>query len=213
MRRLTQAIFFVAVGLLVGAVAFAADDPSTLAGQWKYNSKESDNARDKMQQAMKGSGGGGGYGGHEHGGGGWSGSGGGGGWSGHGHEGGDHSRGGSSMFDPPQTLTITYSTPEFKVTDDKGTTRTFYTDGRETDQDFGDGRKMTATANWQSNSLVIDSKSDSGRHSETTYFLSTDGTKLMVKMEFKPMMSDQLVTITRVYNKVTSNAPAPKSAS
>jgi len=196
-------VFVLAVALLIGAVAFAADDPSTLAGQWKYNSKESDNARDKMQQAMKGSSGGGAYGGHEHGGGGWS---------GHGHEGGDHSRGGS-MFDPPQTLTIAYSAPEFKVTDDKGATRTFYTDGRETDQDFGDGRKMTATANWQSNSLVIDSKSDSGRHSETTYFLSADGTKLMVKMEFKPMMSDQLITITRVYNKVTSNAPAPKSAS
>ena len=197
MKCLTRTVFFFAF-VLIGAVAFAADDPSVLAGQWKYNSKESDNARDKMQQAMKGSGGGGNWGGgHEH-------SGSGSGWGGHGHEGGDHSRGGS-MFDPPNTLTITYNAPEFKVTDDKGTTRTYYTDGRETDQDFGDGRKMTATANWQQNSLVIDSKSDSGRHSEQTYFLSTDGTKLLIKMEFKPMMSDQLITITRVYNKATAD--------
>ncbi|PWT89789.1 MAG: hypothetical protein C5B54_08370, partial [Acidobacteria bacterium] len=176
-------LLIILVFLFAGAIAFAAD-PSSLVGKWKYNEKESDNAKDKMQQAMKNSGGG--WGGHHSGG--WSG-GSGGGWGGH-DRGGDHSRGGGSTFEPAKTLTIAFQSPEFKITDDKGQDRTYFTDGREVKQDFGDGRKATVTTNWAQDSLVVDSKSDNGRNSETTYFLSADGTKLLIKTEMKPMNSD-----------------------
>src|ERR1041385_6221670 len=159
------------VFLLAASLAFSAD-PSSLAGKWKFNEKESDNPREKFDS---------GYGGHhEHSaGGGWGGGG--------GHYGGGDHQGRSGMFQAPAMITISYKAPEFKITDDKGTDRLYYTDGRKSEIEVREGRKMSFTSKWEDDSLIVQSDAFNGNGMSQTYSLSPDKKKLYVKLRMQPM--------------------------
>ena len=187
-----------------------ADDPGMLVGQWKYNKKDSEDAKKKIQDAMQQ--GGGHSGGHGN----WSGGHGGGhgGWGGGGHGGyhgdteGGHSAehaGMGDLFDPPDSITISYTAPEFQVVDSNGKKTLYYTDGREVNEDLGDGKKLNSVEGWAEDALVVKTTSPDGRESTRSYYLARVGNQLYVKFEMQPRSSSEPITIVQAYDPVTKS--------
>lgn len=183
-----KVIFFI-FSFFIGSCYLFCDEPASIVGKWKFNQKESDNPQKKFEHAREdedrnyGSQ-------HEHSGG----------WHHGDHEGGGK---GNHMFDPPASLDITFSDPEFKVTDDKGATRSYFTDGRKSQQQINENRTITYTSKWENDSLIVESQSPSGGNMTQTYYLSPDRKRLYVKLQTQSMMSNQPITIVRVYDSIT----------
>lgn len=191
MKNIKFMIFPIAVVILLGGRFLFAAEPTILNGKWKLNEKESDNMRDKFQQAMKEQEGeGAGEGGHHHRQMGAPGFG-----QGHREMHGEA----SNVFQPPDSMTITYQAPELKITDSTGKERKYFTDGRKTEEEVR-SRKMTFTSRWEDDSLIVESQGPDGGKISQTYYLSPEGNKLYIKLRMQPMMLDRSITVVRVYD-------------
>ena len=196
-------IFFVL--FLISSFVFA--EPN-LSGTWKFNATQSDNPRSKYQgmhqgeQPPSGQGSSSGQGsGRWHGG------------SSQGNS--DREHGGhGGTFEPPQSLTITYTPPELKITDDKGKERTLYTDGRKSEREIDSPRRgkvtITSTASWSDDQLVEESQMPDGGTMTVTYELAPDGKQLFVKSKMKTIYRDEPIEIRRVYDRVTDAQAQPQ---
>jgi hypothetical protein len=182
----------------------------SLAGTWTLNKDQSDDPRQKMQEAMGNSGGGGR--------GGW---GGGGGMGGGRRGGGGQGRGGNMFADFSQ-LTIEQTPTSAKVTGSSGRALAVYSsadssksassadsqnsnDSNNSDNSEGaENRNAPAAAEWQGNQLVAVTQ---GRRGNTTrtYELSPDGSQLYVTTKIDNPRFQQPVTIRFVYDAANSN--------
>ena len=189
-------------------VSFAITGPQSqsaakpkLAGQWTLNKDQSDDPRQKMQQAManNGEGGGGGrsYGG---GGGGRRGSGGGGGR-------------GQGMFNDLSQLTVEQTENSAKVTGASGRILAAFPAAQETSKpssdsnNEGEAREYTPpVAKWQGSQLVTSTEGPRGGSMTRTYELSSDGKQLIVTTKMQNPRFSQPVTIRFVYDPAKPNA-------
>jgi hypothetical protein len=190
-----------------------------VAGSWKLNREESDDARKKMQEARDssrggiGSGGGSGpYGGGGHGrmGGGYPGGGG-----PYGGRGGGSQRGSSDedrqkmqqLLTPADSLIIAQQKDkdvEVRVTDDQNRQRVFYTDGRKV-QKSKDERNQEISAQWLGNRLVSEEKSPRGEKMERSFEVAPGGEKLYVTLNVGGDRSRSSVYVHYVYDIVHQN--------
>jgi len=160
-----------------------------LAGTWNLNKDQSDDPRQKMQEAMGGSGGGG--------------NGQGGGGYGQGRHGG-HGGGGGMMQELSQ-LTIVQSNSSVKVTGESGRLLTQTSDYASQSQpsqqgDSGDGPRFAPpVAQWQGNQLVSVMEGRRGK-STRTYELSSDGKQLIVTTKIESERFQNPVIIRQVYD-------------
>ncbi|PWT88037.1 MAG: hypothetical protein C5B54_11275 [Acidobacteria bacterium] len=186
--------------LLLASIAYSAD-PTILAGKWKFNAKDSDDPKQKFQEAMKNRNGGFGPSGPET-------SNRPGVFSGH-QSSRDRDRDRTSLLQPPDWIDISYTSPQVRVIDNRGEERDFYTDGRKTEKEMKDNRKIAWWAEWQDDSLAVTTQAKDGGKVYETYYLSPDQQHLYVKFKVQPLMMDQPVTILRVFDKMpTESAPA-----
>lgn len=190
-------------GLVVLALASGLVTPPSLAGTWKLNKEESEDARAKMRDSGgdrrpgggSGPGAGGGMGGPGTGGrGGFGGRGGGFGGRGTDRDGG---RDGSarSFFEPPETLTITQTAEEIGV-DDGATVLHLHPDGRKIKSEGG-GTETTTT--WRGNELVVEMKAERGRKITSAYMRVPEKGQLHVTSTMEGRGGEP-ITVRRVYD-------------
>jgi hypothetical protein len=189
MRTSLRALFFFL------ALASCAWGQSSLAGKWKLNTEESDDPAKKFQAAMQErmkEHGDGDHGGH-HGG------------FGQRQSGGDHGPGGNHMSIRPESMTIEFTDPELKITDENNDTRTLYMDGRPSERSIHTPRgdaKISTTAKWQEDELDLESKMPDDSTSTQSYSLSPDKTKLFLTIRMQPMYSKDPITMHFTYDLV-----------
>lgn len=173
--------------------AASSDAHPNLAGTWQLNKKQSDDPREKMQEARneQGNGGGGGFGGRG---------------MGRGRQG--QGQGGDMMKEFSQ-LTITQTSSMAKVTGESGRVLALYSsaDQSQTPSAAGNSNKSdnstpgqeSAAAQWQENQLVVTSQI---RRSSTTrsYELSPDGKQLYVTTRIENQRLSQPVIYRFVYD-------------
>ena len=177
-----------------------------LAGNWTLNKDQSDDAREKMREAMGGSGGG-------RGGGGGFGGGGGGGRRGGG------GRGQGGMLADYSQLTIAQTPTSAKVTGSSGALLAVYDSSKsgdstgsssspDSDDSGGNerGREMApAAASWQGNQLVAVTQGRRGGSTTRTYELSPDGKQLYVTTKVDNPRLQQPVTFRFVYDAASAS--------
>lgn len=181
--------------------AASSDAHPNLAGTWQLNKKQSDDPREKMQEARseQGNGGGGGFGG-----------GGGGRGMGRGRQG--QGQGGDMMKDFSQ-LTITQTNSTAKVTGESGRVLALYSSADQsanqsasTDSNKSDNstpNEDSAAAQWQQDQLVVASQTRRGSTTRS-YGLSPDGKQLYVTTRVENQRLSQPVVIRFVYDPIKS---------
>ncbi len=162
-----------------------------LAGQWKLSKDQSDDPRQKMQQAMGGNGQGGGRG-----------AGGGG-----GHRGGGQGQRGGMMNDLDQ-LTVVQTDTSVKVSNASGRVIAAYpedpqgakpaSNGGNADDDVRE--PAPPVAKWQGSQLVTTMQGRRGGMTTRTYELSSDGKQLIVTTKMQNPRFTQPVTFRLVYD-------------
>jgi len=195
-------------GLLVAAAgaqeSSAPGGAQALTGHWRFNADKSEDARQKVHDAMAsrhqgGSGGsGGGMGGH-HGGGGMGRHGGG--YGGAGSQGGtDPRQAMRPLFDPPAELTITpaQGDSEIAMVEQDGRVRTLHPDGKK--YKASDGSSETTTR-WDNGQLIVETKAESGPRLTEAFSAAPEGHQLnvLVSVDSSRMGS---VSVRRVYDAV-----------
>ena len=181
---------------------------TSILGAWKLNREESDDPRQKMQQA-RGSGGSGGgnrggvrlgipgmgggpYGGRRGGG-----------------QNGDNEQGREQMqavIAAPNAITLAQrepKDPEVDLFDDQSRKTAFFTDGRKLEKSK-DANNQQIAAHWDGNRLVTDEKNPRGGKMSRTYELSYDGKQLYETVSFTMGRSNSPISIRYVYDE-----PAP----
>jgi hypothetical protein len=194
------------------------DPRKTLAGFWKLNADQSDDAQKKLEEARQtragsaggsggGPGGGGGRGGigfpYPGGGGGRNGPYGGGG-SGRGM-GGDTSESTERMQEvvrPEYSQTIELQDAEVDSTNNHGDKLVFYTDGRKI-QKSKDNSVQEISARWNGSQLVTDEKSPHGKKMSRTIELSSDGRQFYETWHIENGRSGSPIVIRYVYDAAT----------
>jgi hypothetical protein len=199
----------------------------SFSGRWKLNVQDSEDARAKMRQSMEGrdpnsgsgggggrGGGGGGYGGRGGGGGGYGrgGGGGAGGRGGHRSGGGDSSASASNrdpqgpralLFSPPQQLTVTQTPAEIAILDQDGLMRALHPDGKAY-KSGGAGDDEVKTR-WESDHLVVETKTKSGTKLTETYGLDAEKHRLTVVLNAEGG-SRPALSVRRVYDEQKTDA-------
>ena len=183
---------------------------TSILGAWKLNRDESDDPRKKMQEARGGNGGGGGRGGVRMG---VPGMGGGpyGGRRGGGGNESDQDRERMQEFmNPSRALTVAEAKRDVEIDmfDDQERKSSFFTDGRKL-QKTKDSNNQEIAAHWDSNRLVTDEKSPSGRKISRTYELSYDGMQLYETLRLTRGRSDSRISIRYVYDQADARAANP----
>jgi hypothetical protein len=214
---------------LVGVVALAAalasparplagEKPGPtpdLSGRWVYNVKASDDAREKMRDAMQGHGGRGGPGG---GGPGMGGPGGGGmGGPGGGGMGGSGGRGAAppgtggdddpreamrAILEPAEELTITTGPNEVLVQEKFGATRALHPNGKTYKTDNGASEIKTQ---WKHGRLVVEKKNPRGSKLVETWELVPDGSRILLNITMEGGFGPTL-QLKRVYDRAPASA-------
>ena len=189
-----------------------AEIRTSILGQWKLNSDESDDPRKKMQDANANRG---------------SGSRGGSGVSiagfpigGHGGSGGSH--GGESdeerlrtqaAIAPANSLTLGQKdpkNPEVDLTEDQNRKVALYTDGRKIQKpDSKDDSPQEIGAHWDGSRLVTDEKGPHGGKMSRTFELSYDGTQLFETLRLTMGRSNTPLDIRYVYDPAPASAATP----
>src|SRR5713101_6444573 len=175
---------------------------TSILGAWKLNRDESDDPRKKMQDARGANGGRGGRGGVRMG---IPGMGGGpyGGRRGGGGNESDQNRERMQEFmNPSRALTVAEAKRDVEIDmfDDQEHKSAFFTDGRKL-QKTKDSNNQEIAAHWDSNRLVTDEKSPSGRKISRIYELSYDGTQLYETLRLTRGRSDSRISIRYVYDQ------------
>lgn len=202
------------------APASSQSAKDTLAGTWKLNRDQSDDPRQKLEQASSGGGGGWGQGPSSGGGGGW------GGWGGWGGPGMGR-RGGSNQTGRPipegsavdmsdfSQLTIEQSDSNAKVTGASGRVLAQYSsDAANASSDKNDkgaakkskdSSNAPAAAHWEGDRLVTTVDGPRGVRNTRTYELSSDGRQLYVTTRLESPRFNRPVSIRFVYDQARSS--------
>jgi hypothetical protein len=201
---------------------------ANLNGSWKLNSDQSDDGRQKMQDAKnsqnKSNGGNGGNGGGGRSGGGvgfpgggvgFPGSGGGGGGGGGVY--GRHGAGNGSdtesaddrahmqeLIDPPVVVHVAQKDNEFDLADDTDNKRVFYTDDRKLKKSK-DLSYVEIAAHWEENRLVSDEKTSRGNRISRTFEPQPGGKKLVETVRIESNRNQSAVEIRYVYDLIPQN--------
>lgn len=216
--------------LLVGAAPLSAatDDKKKeaaaqpdLSGKWQLNRAQSDDPRQKMREAAGRGGGFGGRGKSRAGGfpgrgnsggdfpGGPASGPGGGEFPGgpprsDGDEGGRGARSSPRGMEAAAALEIVQGGGELTVKEgadgEDASARTFYTDGRKSEQETPRGR-AEVKAKWKGAKLVVEIKPERGGKLTETYELAPSGSQLYVTTKVEDERMPQSVTIRRVYDR------------
>ena len=207
---MTQHSATVGVTLLTACVVFglstarAEDTPAParekLAGRWKLNPEQSDDARQKMREAMDGMRGGGrpptgpGSGGPGRGGYG-GGRGGPGGTGRRPGGGGDPREALRPIFEAPVELAITPTESEVVILEKDGRMRTLHPDGQKYKAEGGSAEVKTR---WEAGKLLVETKTERGAKVTETFDVAVDRSQMTVtlRLERSPMPT---ITIKRVY--------------
>jgi hypothetical protein len=162
-----------------------------LAGQWQLNKDQSDDPRQKMQQARGDSDGGPGGGGN-------------GGGHGQGRNGGG--RGAGGMMDEMQTLQIDQTGSNAKISGKSGRVLAQYpsSDAADANSPEGEGHRIT-TSQWQNGQLTVVTQGPRGKTTRT-FSLSPDGKQLYVSTKMENERFKEPVTYRLVYDPSTSKA-------
>lgn len=170
----------------------------SLAGSWKLNKDQSDDPRQKMQQAMGNAGGGQGEGGNPN------------------RAEGRPGRGGGGMMAEWTQLAVTQLDANVKVTgssgrtlantappDDSAKSNDDSSGGSANDNSNGERRRMgpPAQAQWQGSQLVVKGQGFGGGSTTRTFELSPDGKQLYVTTKITNERLSQPVTYRLVYDK------------
>jgi len=173
-----------------------------LAGQWKLNKDQSDDPRQKMQEAMAANGQGGGRG-----------AGGGGGRRGGGQGQGGPGGPGGMMNDLAQ-LTIVETDTSVKVSSASGRVLAAYPEDQQAAKPSSNGgnpdddaRTYTPpVAKWQGSQLVASMQGRRGGSTTRTYELSSDGKQLIVTTKMQNPRFTQPVTFRLVYDPAKASS-------
>jgi hypothetical protein len=197
---------------------------ANLNGSWKLNSDQSDDGRQKMQEAKSsqsnGNGGNGG-GGRSGGGVGFPGGGGGVGFPGSGGGGGGvygrHGAGNGSdsesaddrahmqeLINPPVVIHLAQKDNEFDLADDTDNKRVFYTDDRKLKKSK-DLSYVEIAAHWEDNRLVSDEKTSRGNRISRTFEPQPGGKKLVETVRIESNRNQSAVDIRYVYDLIPQN--------
>jgi hypothetical protein len=215
---LGMAIVGTAVGLSavpasVADTAAPFASPTSLSGRWQLDAKASDDARQKMREAMGGDREGGGEGrprGGGFGGGGFGGGRGGGGRGGGGFGGGRGGHGGDdssrdqaraemrTFFEPPVELTITDTPGEVVFSEADGGLRIVHPDGHKSKTDEG----SETVARRDAPGLVVERTTSRGTKLTETYSILPEGGRLQVVARMESPRRGQPITVRRVYDSV-----------
>jgi hypothetical protein len=188
--KFSSAFFLLLSSMLLFSLFASSEEPGSIAGKWKLNEKESDDAREKIQNAMKDKMKSGGHGGLF------------GGMRDHGLGGNRGSMSGmKEHMEAPELMTITFDDPAIRITDEDAKEQIFYVDGRKSEKVIDD-RTVSYTSKWEDDSLIVEFEFQNGGKFMQTYYLSTSGKQLYVKLRMKPVMLDEAITIVRVYDFV-----------
>ena len=176
----------------LAALQDAAASTPKLAGHWQLNKEQSDDVRQKMQEARGDSGGG-------------QGEGNGGGRGQGGREGAGRAQR-PGMMDDLQTLTIEQTGSNVKITGKSGRVLAQYpssdSSAEKNSAPEGEGQRAT-TSQWQDGQLVAVTQSPRGK-STRTYGLSPDGKQLYVTTKMENERLKEPVTYRFVYDPVSS---------
>jgi len=185
-----------------------------LSGRWTYNVEASDDAREKMRQAMEGSGGrpmgpgggsGGGYGGGVGGPGGAAGSPGGrGGLPGMGGSG-EPSEDMRAILDPAEELAITQAGFEITVDEKFGRMRHLRADGKKYKTDNGTAEVKTS---WKEGKLLVETTREPGGTVTELWERAADGSRLVVTVRVEGGPRGKLA-LKRVYDKAPAEGQNP----
>ena len=186
---------------------------TSILGAWKLNHDDSDDPRQKMQQARGSSSNNGSRGGM---GGGFPG--------GMGGRGGYGGRGGSrssesdddrekmqEFVQPSSKLSLAQKDAEVDLGDDQYRTYHIFTDGRKIEKSK-DLANQEIAAHWNDKALVTDEKSPKGKKMSRTFELSPDGTQLYETLHLTTGRGDSTVGIRYVYDQDSPASPAPAEA-
>jgi hypothetical protein len=170
-----------------------------LAGQWKLNKDQSDDPRQKMQEAMAANGQGGGRGAGGEGGG--------------GRRGGGQGGAGAMMNDQAQ-LTILQTGTSVKVTSASGRVLAAYPEDQQAAKPSSNGGNPDddthtyppPVAKWQGSQLVASMQGRRGGSTTRTYELSSDGKQLIVTTKMQNPRFTQPVTFRLVYDPAKASS-------
>jgi hypothetical protein len=101
--------------------------------------------------------------------------------------------------DPSPSLTIVQSESAVTITDDRGTARTFHTNGKEEFQKL-DAGPMGTTSKWAAGTLVIEYRV--AKDQELRYSYGRDGPRLQVRVQL--LEKGKGAPITRIYDAAPS---------
>ncbi|MBI1355832.1 MAG: hypothetical protein GC160_15945 [Acidobacteria bacterium] len=178
------------LGALAGlAVLRSADaaNRSQLAGQWLLNHDESDDPKQKIQEALDG--------------------------AGKGRRGGlARLRGGSDrmqqalerMAEAAENLSIQVEGDNVTLTAG-GHSRTLVANG-ETKRQEGERGSVETRTQWQGDSLVTTAKTDRGVEATTTHSLSSDGNRLVIDRRIEGGRLPQTIELRMVYDRTSGSS-------
>ncbi len=167
-----------------------------LAGQWKLNKDQSDDPRQKMQQAMGNNGQGGGEGGGER-------------------RGGNRGGGqGQGMMNDFSLLSIAQTDTSVKVSSASGRVLAAYPEEQPAAKPSSSGENggdegheyAPPVAKWQGSQLVTSMQGRRGGSTTRTYELSPDGKQLIVTTKMQNPRMSQPVTFRLVYDPAKASS-------
>jgi hypothetical protein len=176
---------------------------TSILGGWKLNRDESDDPRQKMQQARPNGGGnrgggvrmgipgmgGGPYGGHRG--------------AGQNGENEQERERMQALIAAANSMTLAQrepKDPEVDLVEDQNRTTLFFTDGRKLEKSKDPNNQQVA-AHWDGNRLVTDEKNPRGGKLSRTYELSYDGRQLYETVDFTMGRSNSPISIRYVYDQ------------
>jgi hypothetical protein len=169
----------------------------SILGAWKLNRDDSDDARQRLQDARagenQGRGGGGRIGGGYPGGGGRRG-----GYGGQAESDQDRQRM-QELLRPPNVVTLGMTGAEVDLTDDANHKRAFMTDGRKL-QKSKDPAYEEIAAHWDGSRLVTDEKDARGQKLSRSFELAADGRQLYETVHLTVGRNNTTVVIRYVYD-------------
>lgn len=191
------------------AEPIASTEQPSLGGRWKLNPLQSDDAREKVREAMAGRRGGGmgprggGMGGRGGGMGGGGGMGRGGGMGGRGRPDGggpdgEPQQGLRGLMKAPEELTITLGEQEIAILEDDGRLRALHPDGKKYQAEDGG---LEVKTRWDKDRLVVETARKPGPKAREVFATGKDGRQLVVTLRLEGGRLPP-VTIRRVYDPV-----------
>ena len=177
-RLLIAMCALICLALTCAARINAADEQPNFTGTWRLNRELSDNAQEKIKEAVGKKGG---MLGKIMG----------------GRVAQDRMKDGASMA---EVLRITHNDPEIQVSGNNNLTRRLFTDGRKVSNTRPKGESLETTARWQGSQLVVATQRANGGKLTQTYSLERGGRRMIVSTQIASQRLDRPIEMRFVYD-------------